>query len=258
MYIYLSKILPLMVLPVGIAIELCVLSLLFLRKDKSRMSRMLLLTAVLVLWGSATPMLARTLYGSLERMHPPVAILDIPASKCIVLMGGAVAPVMPPGTDIDMYDSVDRVRKAAQLQRMGKGEMIIVSAGNQPWSQYALPEAESIKVLLMEWGVPADAIVLDRKSRNTRENAVNSASLIQKWRCGTPLLVTSAVHMPRAVKAFSRVRVNVFPVSTDVRVIELPQMTVFDYLPNAGALKMTTDAMREWLSQWVYEFRGWN
>jgi len=72
------------------------------------------------------------------------------------------------------------------------------------------------------------------------------------------LLVTSAAHMPRSVAAFEKAGVEVFPVSTDVRVIRASGLTVFDFLPHAGALSMTSDAMREWLGRKVYEFRGWN
>jgi len=47
-------------------------------------------------------------------------------------------------------------------------------------------------------------------------------------------------------------------VATDVRVINASAVTVFDFLPHAGALSMATDAMREWLGRRVYEYRGWN
>jgi uncharacterized SAM-binding protein YcdF (DUF218 family) len=76
--------------------------------------------------------------------------------------------------------------------------------------------------------------------------------------CDTPLLVTSAAHMARAVAAFEKVGVEVFAVSADVRVIRNTGVTVFDFLPDAGALLMTTDAVREWMGRRVYEFRGWN
>ena len=258
LYIYLSKILPLFVMPVGIVIELSLLALLFQLRDKRKTSTVFLLTAVLVLWASSTPMVAKTLYRKLEQAYPPVAILDIPASECIVLLGGSVSPVMPPGFDIGMSDSIDRVRKAGQLQRLGKGKLIIVAAGNQPWDSLAQTEAQATEVLLLEWGVPASAIVLDGASRNTRENALNSAILVEEHSCGRPLLVTSAAHMPRSVAAFQKVGVDVFPVSTDVRVSREPHLTVFDWLPNAGSLGMTTDAMREWIGQRVYEFQEWN
>jgi uncharacterized SAM-binding protein YcdF (DUF218 family) len=75
--------------------------------------------------------------------------------------------------------------------------------------------------------------------------------------CDSTLLVTSAAHMPRSVAAFEKVGVEVFPVSTDVRVVGASKFTMFDFLPHAGALSMTTDAMREWLGRKVYQFRGW-
>ncbi len=63
--------------------------------------------------------------------------------------------------------------------------------------------------------------------------------------------------MPRSVATFEKVDVDVFPVSTDVRVVRAPELSVFGFLPNAGALKRTTAAMREWIGLRVYKFRGW-
>ena len=63
--------------------------------------------------------------------------------------------------------------------------------------------------------------------------------------------------MPRAVAAFQSVGIEVFPVSTDVRVIDKPELTIMDFLPDASALQMTSNAMREWIGKKVYEFRGW-
>jgi hypothetical protein len=51
--------------------------------------------------------------------------------------------------------------------------------------------------------------------------------------------------------------IEVFPVSTDVRVIDKPELTIMDFLPDANALQMTSNAMREWIGKKVYEFQGW-
>jgi uncharacterized SAM-binding protein YcdF (DUF218 family) len=202
-------------------------------------------------------LVARTLYGRLEQIYPPVAMLESPASGCVLLLGGSVSPVFPPRVDIDMSDAVDRVRMAARLQLAGKAGLIIVAAGNQPWDPFAQTEAQATQVLLLEWGVPPEAIVLEGASRNTRENALDSASLLQQHDCATPLLVTSAAHMARSVATFKKAGVEVFPVPADIRVIRNPDLVVFDFLPDAVALKMTTDAMREWTGWWVYRLRGW-
>ena len=245
-------------LPIGLVIELSLLALLFLFFGKRKVSAAFLVVALLVLWVSSMPIVAATLYGKLEQDYPPVALEDIPVSECIVLLGGVIGPVLYPRVDMEMHEAIDRVYKAAQLYRAGKGEVLIATGGRQPWSPSEQPEAELMQALLMEWGVPAGAIVLEGASRNTRENAVNSRVLMEKLGCDTPLLVTSAAHMARSVAAFEKVGVEVFAVSADVRVIRNSGVTAFDFLPDAGALLMTTDAVREWLGRRVYEFREWN
>ena len=258
MYFYLSKLLPPLIMPVGVVLGLMVFALIFQFFGKQKTSSFLMLCALLLLWISSTPIVASALYGKLEQEYPPVSILDVPSSKCIILLGGSVATVRPPRVDFDMSDSIDRVRMAARLQLVGKGSLILVIAGNARWSSTGQSEAQATEVLLGEWGVQPASIVLDDTSRNTRENAVAAAGLIKKWGCGVSLLVTSAAHMPRSVAAFRKVGVDVFPVSTDVKVTKKSGLTLHDWIPNALSLKMTTNALREQLGRKVYEFRGWN
>ena len=123
--------------------------------------------------------------------------------------------------------------------------MLIIAGGGQPWSPFEQSDAEAVHSILVDWGVPASAILLDTHSRNTRENAINSRELLEESNCGKPSLVSSAAHMRRSVAAFERRGVEVFRVSVDVRVVEVPEYTLMDYVPGADALKMTTNAMRE-------------
>jgi uncharacterized SAM-binding protein YcdF (DUF218 family) len=136
--------------------------------------------------------------------------------------------------------------------------MLIVTAGNQPWSLSPWAEADLIRDLLVEWGVPEEAIFLEGSSRNTRENAIFSKNLIDSIHCETSLLVTSAAHMPRAVAAFQAVGVSITPVSTDVRVVDKGLPPAMDFLPSASAMAMTSDAIREWIGAAVYRSQGWN
>lgn len=257
MFIYLSKILPLFVLPIGLVLELSFIALLFVLGGKKKTSAVFIFLAMAVLWTASTPYVANTLLGVLERDYPAVMMTEVPRSKCIVVLGGTVEPVLSPRVDIDMLEAADRVRKAAQLFRADLGKVIIVTGGNQPWSPFAESEARAMKTLLLEWDVPASAILLEDNSRNTRENAFNSLALLERQACGAPLLVTSAAHMKRSVAVFENLGVEVYPVSADVRVIDAPEFTLFDFLPDAKALVRTNDAMREWIGQWFYEFWGW-
>ena len=257
MYIYLSKILPLFVMPVSVVLMLLLAALLFLKRGWKKTSGGLLIAAVLLLWSASTPFVAQQLYRELESAHPPLALDDVPASDCLVLLGGAVQSAMPPRVDIELNESVDRVYQAARLHRAGKARYLVVAAGNQPWSTSPRSEADLIRDLLMEWGVPSDVIFLEGSSRNTRENAVYARNVLDTMHCDGVLLVTSAAHMPRAVAAFRGAGVSVLPVSADVRVAKDGAFTALALLPDAGALEMTSSAIREFIGQWVYAWQGW-
>lgn len=204
------------------------------------------------------PVVAEALMGYLEGVYPAQRLAEIPKRKCLVLLGGAVAPPIYPRVEVELVDSSDRVRIAARLYREGKVDVVIVTAGNHPFSRHSTAEAEIIAPLLQEWGVPLHAIRIEALSRNTRENALNSKILILEEQCGPPLLVTSAAHMPRAVAAFAAVGIDVTAVSTDIRITPGTSLRLNDFLPDAGAMATTSAALRELLGQLVYRWRGWN
>lgn len=70
-------------------------------------------------------------------------------------------------------------------------------------------------------------------------------------------LITSGFHMPRAVATFRAIGVEVIAVSTDVRSIEEFDLTILDFLPDAGALAKSTEAIKELMGLLVYRTRGW-
>jgi uncharacterized SAM-binding protein YcdF (DUF218 family) len=258
MYVYLSKILPVFVMPISLVLLFALVALLLLRSNRKKLAAAFIVAAMAVLWVASTPLVAERLYRNLETRYPPLPLAQVPAADCIVVLGGVVSPPLAPRVDMELNESVDRVYKAAQLYRAGKAQYLIATAGNQPWSLSPWAEADLIRDLLMEWGVPKDAIFLEGSSRNTRENAVYSKMVIDSIHCETSLLVTSAAHMPRAVAAFQAVGVAIVPVSTDVRVIDKGLPAPMDFLPNAGALAMTSEALREWIGSAVYRMQGWN
>jgi uncharacterized SAM-binding protein YcdF (DUF218 family) len=258
MYAYLSKFLPLLVLPLGVAIWCSLLALVCLRYRKLKTSAAFLAIGLVVLWVAALPVVASKLYRGLESAYPAIPIAEVPAGGCIILLGGVVDAAPEPRVEIELSDAVDRVYKTAALFRAGKTPLVIVSAGNQPWSSDGPTEASLIGELLVTWGVPPDALRLEGRSRNTRENALNAKPLLRANDCDEPLLVTSAAHMGRAVRAFRAVGVAVIPLPVDFRARRGAVLSVLDFLPDARALAMTSDALREWMGRKVYEWRGWN
>ena len=99
----------------------------------------------------------------------------------------------PPGQPhLGFGSAADRVWHAAALYRAGKARWVLVSGGNKPGDEDVVPEAEAMAVVLRALGVPASALRLEGRSRNTRENAQLSLALARQVDAKRVLLVTSA------------------------------------------------------------------
>ena len=91
---------------------------------------------------------------------------------------------------------------AVDVWREGGVKQIVVSGDTQT--------AASMRTWLIEQGVPADAVLLENRSRTTRENALFTAELLRDIP-GPYLLVTSDIHVWRAQRAFRKAGLNVLP-----------------------------------------------
>jgi uncharacterized SAM-binding protein YcdF (DUF218 family) len=111
--------------------------------------------------------------------------------------------------------------------------------------------------LLQEWGVPSDAILLEDRSRNTRQNALFSYQILQARSIRHILLVTSATHMPRATAVFRKVGFEVTPAPADFQTGWSVPGNSSDWLPQAKFFAYSELAIREWTGILVYRMRGW-
>jgi uncharacterized SAM-binding protein YcdF (DUF218 family) len=252
----LSKILPVFVYPLGLALSLQVGGALAARLYFKRLSQLCFGAAIAILWVCATPVVANRAVASLERQYPARTMAETPEADVAIVLGGFLGQPLPPRVASDLSDGADRALHATRLYRAGKVRRILVSAGNLPWERSAKPEAELIKELLVEWGVPPGAIELGTESRDTYENALE---VQQMWRTKgytSALLVTSAAHMPRAMATFRRAGLPVVASTTDVTAVDDNPADLLAWLPNVGSLGMTTVAVREWLGFVAYKARG--
>jgi len=253
--LFISKLLPIFVYPLGLSLSLLAASMTGALLSFRRLKIFAFAGAVLILWVSSTPLVAEWAASSLERQYPAKPIAETPTAEVAIVLGGAVGQPLPPRVEAGLSEASDRVLHAARLYKAGRVKRILVTAGNIPWVSSVKPEAELIKDLLMEWGVPSEAIELASQSRNTYENALEIKNIWQREGFGSALLVTSATHMPRAMATFLRAGLPVEASTADVRIVE--SANPFALLPDAGALGTSTNAMKEWLGLLVYRLRGW-
>jgi uncharacterized SAM-binding protein YcdF (DUF218 family) len=147
-----------------------------------------------------------------------------------------------------LKDAADRVWHAARLFHAGKAPLLVMSGGSDV-SKSTTSEAEVMRQFAMDLGVPIDAIVLEERSRNTRENAQFSAEMLKAQGVKSILLVTSALHMRRAVALFESQDLTVTPAATDHEARS--RFSAADWLPDAGALEGSGRAMKEMVAQWT-------
>jgi uncharacterized SAM-binding protein YcdF (DUF218 family) len=260
-FVYLSKLLPEVVYPLTLA-YLSLFVVLF-GGPLARWRRAVLASAIGVLWLGGNDWVSEALTRSLERQYLPEA--DPPAAGAIVVLGGATEPALPPRTDVELGDAGERLMHAARLFQRGKAPIVLVCAGRPEYSARPTPEAPDMAEVLRRFGVPKDAILEEDRSRNTFENAVEAKRMLEPLHLHRILLVTSALHMPRAVGLFRHQGFEVVPAPADFKVVDVQRRSsdlpfarilLSALIPSAEALAATTKALREHLGIAVYSALG--
>ncbi|HJU19022.1 MAG TPA: YdcF family protein [Stellaceae bacterium] len=91
-----------------------------------------------------------------------------------------------------------RVARGIALYRHGAAPFLVLSGGGTG----AVPEAEIMRRLACDAGVPEAALIVEPRSRNTLENARETARLLSARGLRSVLLVSDRVHLPRAALLF--------------------------------------------------------
>lgn len=262
MFFFLSKFLPLFIYPLGLA---CLLLLaLLLRRGWARWERLALLLAFLALWLGGNRWVSLALVRSLEWQYVPAG--DIPPAEVIVVLGGATRSPHPPRPTVEMGEAGDRLIYAAQLYHQGKAPFILATGGILPFTDETITEADSMAALLRRLGVPDAAIWRESRAINTFENGVLAREMLSERSMARVILVTSAMHMPRAVGVFARQGITVIPAPADFSLTERDWQGMWEgnvpafllgLLPDAHNLELTTRALKEYLGLLIYRLRGW-
>ena len=191
MSLYLNKVLALLAMPLGWALLLGSTALLLAIFGRRRAAAWVLAVQLVLLWVFAMPWTAYRLTAWLEAPYPPVALGQTPSADVAIVLGGAVGAVGDPPVE-NLSGASDRVLRAARLFRGGRVRHVLAVGGNIPWLSGSVPEAEAMRDLLAEWGVPREAVVTETASTSARENALFASEIVRARGWEQFLLVTSA------------------------------------------------------------------
>ncbi|MGB0881511.1 MAG: YdcF family protein [Vicingaceae bacterium] len=159
---------------------------------------------------------------------------------------------------VQFHSATDRLMAGIKLYKTGRAKKLMIVSGSGKIMNPEEREALFIKDYLLSIGIPPQDLIIEAKSRNTRENAVNAAKILnEKYKNGKYILVTSSLHMPRAKRCFSKVEIDVTPFSVDHQAG--PRKYIFDhlFLPDLDSLRRWKSLTKEWTGFIVYKINGY-
>lgn len=220
-----------------------------LRQTRQKLGRALTWAGVLVLLLLSLPFVSY----ALQRVVASSPALDISrarSAQAIVVLGGGVRRAAAEyGGDTLGRLTLERARYGAWLAR--KTGLPVLVTGGVVYGGTA--EAALMKQALEnEFGVPVKWA--ETKSRNTHENAVNSATILRALGIGTVILVAHGFDMRRAEAEFKAAGVNVIPAPTGIPSFRYD--SPLELLPSMAALQGSYYALYELLANAVWQVRS--
>ena len=167
------------------------------------------------------------------------------------LVETAVRDVRMTAIEIDR-DLAARLRRRYGARLAHETGLPVLVSGGLPRADLPAHAELMRDALERDFGVPVRW--LESRSRDTFENARESAAILRRDGIGKAYLVTHAWHMPRAVAAFARTDLVVVPAPTGFRAA--PTWDWQTFTPSPKALRESGWALHEWLGRAWYLLRG--
>jgi len=245
----LKKVIGNLMMPLSFSLMLLVVGLLLLwfseaSSKKNSFAKILLTVATCILFIASSPLSSLQLTQVLERQHP--ALFEPPKNLQYVMVlgnGHLSDPALPAIAQLSPA-SYYRVMEGIRLMHANPQATLLVSGfgGSDPISN-----AQLASTVAQQYGIKKQNIRLFPQAKDTEEEAVLMSQVIQQRHSA---LVTSATHMPRALKLFQQQGSN--PLPAPVYFLgKQPQQDKFfyEYLPKAGDLNKVTVAWHELVGQ---------
>jgi uncharacterized SAM-binding protein YcdF (DUF218 family) len=174
----------------------------------------------------------------------------------IVVLGGSIDEALSAQYGRASFSqAAERVTAPLELLRRYPKARLVFTGGSASLRASTLTEAWAVRRFWRAVGLDQGDVVYEDRSRNTFENALFTRDLVKPKEGERWLLVTSAMHMPRAVGVFRKVGFPVIAYPVDFRTngafwrAGVPGDT-------GSAVSMVENAMHEWLGLIAYRLTG--
>ncbi len=253
MFFVLSKLLGFLITPIFWVLAAMLYGI--ITRNQKRKKWMFIVSFALLLIFT-NPFLGNLAVSKWELAYRPLTDLHGPYYYGIVL--GGMSDWDEDNNRLTFGEGNDRLMQAMDLYHRGIIRKILISSGSG--SVIYTEERESIylKDYLLRNGFPAKDLLIEPDSRNTHENAMNTAALL-KPDSGVQVLITSSLHMRRADGCFKRAGVKVIDWPADQ--LTLPEYKAHDIgnliVPSSIVLRNWDKLFREMVGYAAYKVMGY-
>jgi uncharacterized SAM-binding protein YcdF (DUF218 family) len=217
MFFVASKVLWFFAAPINVLLGIAFVGAILSRGRYGRAARALAIGAVGLLLLAGLAPVGDWLIEPLEDRFPP-APADLAAPYGIIVLGGAIDPELGEVRhQVILADGAARLTEVVALSRRFPQARLVYTGGSNALTASDYTEASDAAKLLTALGVDPARIELEKRSRNTDENARFTRDLVHPQASQVWLLVTSAYHMPRAMGLFRKAGFNVVAYPVDYR-----------------------------------------
>lgn len=241
----------------GLLIGLALGVVWLLAAPASRGPRRFLAALLVVYLGASMHAVTRIVSWPLRHSFRSFEPADAPSQPfAIVLLGSGARTVHGRDGKISMVTlgGAARVLEAARLFRVLNGPLI-VSSGGPPPGRDMVPEAVTMQTALVELGVPRERIVLESASHVTHDEAMITAGMLRERGIHACVLVTSDVHMRRALGTFRHEGLDARPaVARDPLDAQRPLLS---WLPTPQGMEYSREVVHDYVGLAWYWWRGW-
>jgi len=165
----------------------------------------------------------------------------------VVLGSGHVSDNRLPVTSRIDNSSLYRLVEGVRIFRALPGSKLLISGGI---GYDPRPNADVVTEVAVSIGVPAERIIVENRPRDTQQEARLLLPLLKKDEF---ILVTSALHMPRAMKTFQDLGMRPLPAPTDYILKRHLREPPGSYLPSMGNLDLARRLIYELIGRlWTY------
>ncbi|XIA63083.1 YdcF family protein [Bradyrhizobium sp. TZ2] len=255
MFFILSKTIGFLLLPTNLLIGLGFVGAVLMFTRFASLGRKLLIAAVLLLVICGLSPLGKALLYPLESRFPAWDATRGAPDGIIVLGASIEADLSAAHSTPVVRGAPDRIITAAALAKRYPNARVVFSGGSANLISNDAREADFAGAIFESLGVDKSRLIMERRSRNTLENAEFSKVLVAPKEGERWLLVTSAFHMPRSVGLFRKAGFAVEPYPVDWRVGGRHDLMSFSNVAVEG-LGRTDIAVREWMGLIAYRATG--